>query len=90
MRYGAVPIVCPTGGLADTVADGVNGFCFAPHGPEPFVQAVERAVQMWREAPRRFAAIQEAGMQRDWSWRAPAAAYAALYQRLRSAPTITP
>lgn len=99
MRYGAVPVVHTTGGLADTVVDpgdaGLHagegtGFRFTPHGPDPLLHAVGRAVRMWRDDPDGWRAVQAAGMGRDWSWREPAQRYAALYAELlqgRSTPT---
>ena len=91
MRYGAVPVVHAVGGLADTVVDpgdaGLRagegtGFRFGPHGPEPLLEAMGRAVRMWRDDPDGWRTLQATCMARDWSWRLPAAEYAALYNRL--------
>lgn len=87
LRYGAVPVVHSTGGLADTVRDAGemgqgSGFVFSPHGPDELHHALGRAVELWREDPEGWRRVQSAGMQRDWSWREPAAEYAALYREL--------
>ncbi len=91
MRYGAVPVVMRTGGLADTVVDPGDallwqgqgsGFVFDPHGPDELVHALSRATGLWREDPEAWRKVQAVGMKRDWSWREPAAEYAALYREL--------
>ena len=79
-RYGTLPVVHATGGLADTVEDGKTGFLFAPVEPAVFLAAVRRATdcrcdaERWREMQRR-------AMQRDFSWSAAARQYADLYAR---------
>jgi starch synthase len=91
LRYGTVPIVHATGGLADTVedydarVDTGTGFVFSPLGPGPLLGAVRRALAMCRE-PARWAAIVERGMAADFSWDASAARYRALYETLLARP----
>jgi len=80
LRYGTVPVVRATGGLVDTV-DEETGFKFVEYSAEAFFWSVRAAVQAfanrdaWREMMRR-------GMQKDFSWKASAARYSALYQSL--------
>lgn len=80
MRYGAVPIAHPVGGLADTVIDPGDeglaagqgtGFLFAPHGPQELVHAVARAVRL-HEDPQAWRRLREACMRHDSSWTLPA------------------
>lgn len=89
-RYGTLPLVCRTGGLADsvtdctaeTLADGTaTGFSFAPPSPTALLAAVRRAQALY-EAPQSWQAVQRAAMSRDVSWRASAAQYLALYRRV--------
>jgi starch synthase len=53
LRYGTVPIVRKTGGLADTVFDvrdnpkDPNGFTFTDYTPEAFHEAISRALQVY-------------------------------------------
>ncbi len=48
MRYGSVPVVRATGGLADTVRDGVTGFTFYQYSADDFWRALERAIYIYR------------------------------------------
>ncbi len=80
-RYGTPPVVHATGGLADTVEDGVTGFAFRTFSPQGLLEAAGRAVQRYRD-PQAWRAMQRAGMGRDFSWSAAARRYADLYQRL--------
>lgn len=84
MRYGSVPVVRKTGGLADTVVDGENGFVFEAHTAAAFIDACRRAVETYRR-PESWRALMQAGMRRDSSWEASAAQYLALYEEALSA-----
>ena len=90
LRYGCVPIVARTGGLADTVIDAniaalnagvATGFQFTPVDAAPFAGAIRRATQLMRD-PVAWAAIQRQGMKADVSWDRSAALYADLYSSL--------
>jgi starch synthase len=87
LRYGCVPVVSPVGGLQDTVTDGATGFV----APRPTVgrlaRTIDRALNAFRE-PQRWSAIQAAGMSQDFSWKASAREYVALYQRLLGQPDL--
>jgi starch synthase len=84
-RYGTPPVVRATGGLADTVTDGVTGFVFATPEKAALVGAVRRALAAHAD-PARWSRIQRAGMERDFSWTAAARRYAALYLQLAKGP----
>ena len=88
MRYGAVPIVRQTGGLADTVRscqmgqeDG-NGFVFADYSAFDMQYVISQAVEMYRTDMHRFRRVQKRGMTDDFSWDASAGAYEALYEHI--------
>jgi starch synthase len=83
LRYGTIPIVRSTGGLADTVEDNVTGFTFGPYWSDAMMDAVYRALAAWRD-PQRRRALQQAGMSRDFSWDASARRYLALFEELLS------
>ncbi len=83
MRYGTVPIVRATGGLADTVSEssgGQNGFTFVEYDVDALVAAVRRAVGAFRDAER-WRAIVARGMARDASWDRAAEDYIGVYKR---------
>jgi starch synthase len=85
-RMGTIPIVRRVGGLADSVEDGVTGFVFDAFEPKALVDAVRRAMAIYRDPPR-WEAMVRAAMVRDFSWGPSAAAYAAVYRRaLAAAP----
>jgi starch synthase len=79
MRYGSVPVVRLTGGLVDTVQDGVTGFTFNNFDTEAFWQALQRAIYIYRSDPQSWAAIQRNGMMTDHTWSRSARSYQQLY-----------
>ncbi len=81
LRYGTVPIVHATGGLKDTVEDGVTGFVFQETTPHALWVAVDRALNTYAD-PKAWQRIMRAGMSRDYSWEKSAREYEALYQGL--------
>lgn len=86
LRYGTPPIVRATGGLADTVVDAAdvargNGFVFTDPSAAALLDAIRRAVDTWRDAPR-WRQLQRRGMAGDYSWAQPAQRYAEVYARL--------
>jgi starch synthase len=81
LRYGTLPLVRRTGGLADTVADGDTGFAFDAATPQALLRATQRALALWRE-PARWQAMMKQAMAQRLSWQAPAAAYLRLYAEL--------
>jgi len=80
-RYGTPPVARATGGLADTVEDGVTGFLFERTDKDALIAAVRRALGAYAD-PARWRTIQRAAMARDFSWPAAARRYADLYLRL--------
>ena len=80
MRYGSVPVVRATGGLADTVEEGVTGFTFTSYTVDAFWSAVARAVNRYRRDPEGWRDLQRTGMSRDFSWGASARGYQRLFE----------
>ena len=80
MRYGAVPVVRETGGLADTV-DENTGFLFRDFHEGALGWALGRALETYSRAPDKWQSIQRAGMQRDFSWERSARQYIDLYEQ---------
>ena len=81
LRYGTVPIVNATGGLRDTVEDGVTGFVFHEATAHALWQAIDRALHAYAD-PKAWQRLMRAGMSRDFSWEASAREYATLYRKL--------
>ena len=90
LRYGCVPIVARTGGLADTVIDAneaalsagvATGFQFEPSNGASLLHAVQRAAAVYADRAA-WASIQRQGMKSDVSWDRSAAKYAELYRSL--------
>ncbi len=77
-RYGTVPVVRHTGGLVDTVQDGVTGFSFQDATPQALVHVLERASKAWRG--RRWNTMRRRCMALDWSWDRSAAQYEEVYR----------
>jgi starch synthase len=96
LKYGTVPVVRMTGGLADTVVDSTvqslaagtaTGFSFLPYTPAAFLTAIQRALELYRGRPERWLTLMQTGMRQDWSWDRSAAEYEQLYIMLREQKT---
>lgn len=91
LKYGTVPIVRKTGGLADSIEDydpktGLgSGFVFEEYSPEALLEAVNKALVAYRNKER-WEKLMRYGMSLDFSWEASARRYLELYQRLRTNP----
>lgn len=98
LKYGTVPIVRETGGLADTIvgyggvqaeSSPANGFSFQEYSPLALSETLRRACDLFRLHPEQWKKLIETGMRQDWSWGRSAKKYAELYQktlaRVRSA-----
>ncbi len=93
LRYGAVPIVHRTGGLADTVVDATpanleagtaTGFLFDHPDPEGLWYAVRQAIALRERSLEQWQRLALTGMRRDFSWEASARRYEALYRETLS------
>ena len=87
-RYGTLPIVRMTGGLADTVHpyDGMitgneDGLAFRDYNVEGLDYAVYRAEELYRNQEGYYK-VARAAMGRDHSWRTSARGYLAEYKKL--------
>src|SRR5690606_34037368 len=93
LRYGTVPLVRATGGLADTVPDAdANpdglGFAFREYTTEALLEALDRTLRAYEDRAR-WREIQRRGMARDLSWEASAQKYLRLYSHVLSrAPAV--
>ncbi|WP_262032021.1 glycogen synthase GlgA [Microvirga sp. Mcv34] len=84
-RFGTLPIAARTGGLADTVEDGVTGFLFEEASLAGLLSAVYRAVDTYR-SQRRLKHMRRAAMKRSFGWERSAKQYHMVYRRALSSP----
>ncbi len=91
LKYGTLPLVRRTGGLADTVsdcslenlADGVaSGFVFEDSNAWSLLRAIRRAFVLWSR-PSLWRFVQRQAMAMDFSWQVAAKSYRELYYRLK-------
>ncbi|TPW19229.1 MAG: starch synthase, partial [Elusimicrobia bacterium] len=82
-RYGTLPVATKTGGLADTIVDGSDGFHSADFSAAALRVAIGRAAALYADRPALESARRRA-MEKDSSWGASIDAYLALYARLLS------
>ena len=87
LRYGTLPIVFKTGGLADTVVDAnkttlkdgtANGFVFDTPDVVAFLDVIRRALDLYRK-PAQWRRVQQTGMRQSFDWTESAAHYFSLY-----------
>ncbi|SDS81580.1 starch synthase [Halopseudomonas xinjiangensis] len=80
-RFGSLPIARRTGGLADTIEDGVTGFLFSEPTEASYLEAVMRAVNVHRH-PELLNAMRRKAMGSPLYWQESVKPYDELYQRL--------
>ncbi len=88
LRYGTIPVVRNTGGLADTVREydplskNGNGFKFFAYSGEEFLNSVYDAVNLYKNKEDWKLLVKNA-MDYDYSWDKSANEYLKLYQKLK-------
>lgn len=89
MRYGALPLVRETGGLADTVTNYDNGpgnegtgFVFDWEESDAVLNTLRWAVNTYRHHPEAWQQMQQNAMTRDFSWDRSATTYVSLYHHV--------
>ena len=94
LRYGTIPIVRKTGGLADTVFDlddypeSGNGFTFEHSDTPSFDFALDRALKLWQNDANGWKKLVRRAMQEDHSWSNQVMEYMEVYKKLASAKKI--
>jgi starch synthase len=90
LRYGTLPVVAHTGGLADTVIDAndaaitagcATGFQFAPTTVDALSQAIDRACDLFGDQ-KTWASVMRNAMRHPVGWDDPAKSYQALFDGL--------
>jgi len=87
LRYGTIPVVRRTGGLADTISDSTpvslqagtaTGFCFNDATSTDFLQASRAAIASY-QAGSHWQQIMQTAMLRDFTWKTSAEKYVSVY-----------
>lgn len=81
MRYGALPIARKTGGLADTIIHGQDGFLFEDYSTDALIQSLVSAKEIIKDQTIKDKMISQA-MRKDFSWTKSAKDYQQLYDTL--------
>jgi starch synthase len=87
LKYGTIPIVHATGGLADTVQDfdpatgKGTGFVFTEYTTSAFLATVRRAIDVYHD-DKNWRKLVRNAMKQDFSWKGSAEKYVKLYHRI--------
>lgn len=90
LRYGTLPVVARTGGLADTVIDAneaaltagcATGLQFAPVTAGALAEAIDRTCDLFAQ-PKVWAGMQRRAMRHSVGWETSAVAYSSLYAEI--------
>jgi starch synthase len=88
LRYGTIPVVRETGGLADTIIDAndlnlkngiATGFTFKSYFATEFLFAINRALELYKSKTK-WNALRRNAMKQDWSWKKSAREYVELFK----------
>jgi len=88
MRYGAVPVVHKTGGLADTVIDEASnkgsgtGFVFSKYSKDSFIRAIRKAINQYNDRDSWRQLVKRA-MAKEYSWENSASEYLSIYREAK-------
>ncbi len=91
LKYGTIPIVRKTGGLADTVIDynpdnkAGNGLVFTKYTSREMLQALMRAIKLYKNK-KEWCRLMLQAMKYDFSWETSAQKYIQLYNRVMRTP----
>jgi starch synthase len=86
LKYGTVPVVRKTGGLADTIEDydpktgAGTGFVFKDYDPAELLDTIKLALRVY-EDKEAWAKLMKNGMEKDFSWESSARKYVELYRK---------
>ncbi|MCE5268926.1 MAG: glycosyltransferase, partial [Planctomycetaceae bacterium] len=89
LRYGTMPLVRTTGGLADTITGydpqspnpAANGFAFQEYSSLALSETLRQACDAYRR-PELWKQLVATGMAQDWSWAHSAREYVELYRKM--------
>ncbi len=82
LRYGTIPLVFKTGGLADTVNKD-NGFIFDKYTKDDLIKTIKESIKAY-ESKKKWAELVAKAMKYNFSWEASAKRYLELYAKAKS------
>lgn len=91
LKYGSVPVVRNTGGLADTIVDvdtsdkpfeKRNGYAFNAPDVQSYDDVLNRSIHCWFDNQEKWRQLMVNGMQIDFSWNHPSNLYLDIYKKL--------
>ena len=82
LRYGTIPLVFKTGGLADTI-NAKNGFSFSGYSKEELLGSIEKAVLVFKDKPK-WMSLAAGAMKCNFSWKVSADKYIKLYAKAKT------
>jgi len=80
MRYGTIPVVRKTGGLADTVPSSV-GFSFTKYDSKELYRTLKKAIKVYQNDKKKWLGLIKNSMNSDFSWNLSAKKYIELYKK---------
>ena len=86
LKYGTVPIVRKTGGLADTIVDfdetslTGTGFVFEEYSSDELYKTIKRAISVF-DRKKAWRKLVSQGMAQDFSWENSSRKYLEMYQK---------
>ena len=83
LRYGTLPLVFKTGGLADTI-NKHNGFIFAKYSKDALLKCIKQALFVFKDKAK-WSVLIKSAMECNFSWAASAKRYSQLYEKAKSA-----
>jgi starch synthase len=82
LKYGTVPLVFKTGGLADTV-NAKNGFVFDKYSKDELIKTIKKAGKDFKDKTK-WQELMLRGMKCNFSWGESAKKYVELYEKAKS------
>lgn len=82
MRYGTIPVVRRTGGLADSVTDGQTGFVFSQYAGAALATSMREAINFFYSNSKKYEEMVKRVMREDFSWKQSARKYKELYEKI--------
>lgn len=92
LRFGTIPVVRATGGLADTITPydiktgSGNGFVFTDYSAQALVETAQKALEIYKN-DKKWMELAQNAMSSDFSWSASAKKYVKLYESIAKRKT---